>query len=222
VHWLNDHEAFEATRALAREQQIFAGNTSGSVYRVLGDVAARAEPGSRIVGIFPDRGDRYAETVYSDLYWAEHKVADLPLATTATLVEYGASVRQWSRADVPRPDDLPRRLLFVESDASWAGMDALHTAKELGLTPVLITGEPEQYAGLEFDIDVVVCDTRSLPELRVVIQERFPRQEIVGVTTTGDACVPVVAELTNWLDLPANAAEAVNAVADLTAVGAPA
>jgi cysteine synthase len=222
VHWLNDHEAFEATRTLAREQQIFAGNTSGSVYRVLGDVAARAEPGSRIVGIFPDRGDRYAETVYSDLYWAEHKVADLPLATTATLVEYGASVRQWSRADVLRPDDLPRRLLFVESDASWAGMDALHTAKELGLTPVLITGEPEQYAGLEFDIDVVVCDTRSLPELRVVIQERFPRQEIVGVTTTGDACVPVVAELTNWLDLPANAAEAVNAVADLTAVGAPA
>src|SRR6185436_11770598 len=38
VHWLNDHEAFDATRALAREQQIFAGNTSGSVYRVLGDV----------------------------------------------------------------------------------------------------------------------------------------------------------------------------------------
>ena len=222
VHWLNDHEAFEATRALAREQQIFAGNTSGSVYRVLGDVAARAEPGSRIVGIFPDRGDRYAETVYSDAYWAEHQVADLPLANTSTLVEYGTSVRQWSRADLPRPGDLPRRLLFVESHPSGAGMEALHTAKLLGMTPVLITGTPEQYAGLEFDIDVVGCDTSSLPQLWVVIQERFPRQEIVGVTTTSAACVPVVAELTSWFDLPANAADAVKAVAELTAVGAPA
>ena len=222
VHWLNDHEAFEATRALAREQQIFAGNTSGSVYRVLGEVAARAEPGSHIVGIFPDRGDRYTETVYSDAYWAEHRVADLPLATTPALVEYGTAVRQWSRADMLRPDDLPRRLLFVEPNPSGTGMDALHTANELGLSPVLITGAPEQYAGLAFDIDVVVCDTRSLPELRVMIQERFPRQEIVGLTTTSDAYLPVVAELTSWLGLPDNAADAIKAAAELTGVGAPA
>jgi len=92
------------------------------------------------VGIFPDRGDRYTETVYSDAYWAEHKVADLPLASTPALVEYGTSVRQWSRADVPRPEDMPRRLLFVESHPSGEGMEALHTAKRLGMTPVLITG----------------------------------------------------------------------------------
>jgi cysteine synthase A len=220
VHWLNDHEAFEATRALAREQQIFAGNTSGSVYRVLGDVAARAEPGSRIVGIFPDRGDRYTETVYTDVYWAEHQIADLPLATTATSVEYGTAVRQWSRADVPRPHDLPRRLLFVEPSPSGTGMNALRTAKELGLSPVLITGAPEKYAGLVFDIDVVVCDTRSLPELRVMIQERFPRQEIAGLTTTSDAYLRVVVELTNWLGLPGNAADAIRVAAELTGVGA--
>jgi len=90
------------------------------------------------------------------------------------------------------------------------------------MTPVLVTGVPEQYAGLEFDIDVVVCDTSSLPELCVVIQERFPRQEIVGVTTTSEACVPLVAELTNWFDLPGNAADAIKAVAELTAFGVPA
>lgn len=223
VHWLNDHEAFEATRALAREQQIFAGNTSGSVYRVLRDVASRAEPGSRVVGIFPDRGDRYTETVYSDAYWAEHQVADLPLATTPTVVEYGTPVLAWSRADVQRPADLPARLLFVESTTSSAGLAALRTAREHGLAPVLITAQPGHYDGLDgTDIEVVVCDTSSLPELRTVIQERFPRQEIAGVTTTSTFFAPVVAELTEWLGLPRDAAHPVNPEGELAVAGAPA
>lgn len=65
VHWLADTEAFQATRELAREQKIFAGNTSGSVYQVLRHLAEQACPGTRLVGIFPDRGDRYAEGVYN-------------------------------------------------------------------------------------------------------------------------------------------------------------
>ena len=104
---------------------------------------------------------------------------------------------------------------------SGTGMDALRAAKELGLTPVLITGQPERYTGLDnADCDVVVCDTRSLPELCAVIQERYPRQEIVGLTTTSDAYLPVVAELTNWLGLPDNAADAIKVAAELAAVGA--
>jgi cysteine synthase len=204
VHWLNDHEAFAATRALAREQQIFAGNTSGSVYRVLRDVAARAKPGSRIVGIFPDRGDRYTSTVYSDTYWAEHNVTGLPLATTPAVVEYGTPVSQWSRADLRQPADLPERLLFLESGATESGMAALWRARDRGLTPVLITADAQHYLGLgETGVEVVVCDTGSLPALCTLIQQRFPRQEIVGVTTTSDRYLPVVAELTQWLGLPA-------------------
>jgi S-sulfo-L-cysteine synthase (3-phospho-L-serine-dependent) len=221
VHWLNDHEAFEATRALAREQQIFAGNTSGSVYRVLRDVAARAEPGSRIVGIFPDRGDRYTGTVYSDAYWAEHRVADLPLATTSTPVEYGTPVRSWSRAQVRQPADLPQRLLLVEPSTLDSGMAALGAARERGLTPVLITAAPEHYAGMdETGIEVVVCDTSSLSELCAVIQKRFPRQEIVGLTTTSTLYLPVVAELTDWLGLPGNEAGPVNPAGAVNVAGA--
>jgi cysteine synthase A len=222
VHWLNDHEAFDATRALAREQQIFAGNTSGSVYRVLRDVATRAKPGSRVVGIFPDRGDRYTGTVYSDAYWAEHRVADLPLATTPALVEYGTPVRQWSRAQMRRPQDQQRILLFVESDTTGPGMVALRAAQERGLAPVLITGHPQRHAGLaDANIDVVDCDTSSLPELCTVIQKRFPRQDIAGLTTTSDDYLPVVAELTDWLGLPGSAGESFIPVAELTAAGMP-
>ncbi|XKK38576.1 pyridoxal-phosphate dependent enzyme [Nocardiopsis sp. ARC36] len=39
AHWLSDAEAFTSTLELAREQGIFAGNTSGSVYRVMRMVA---------------------------------------------------------------------------------------------------------------------------------------------------------------------------------------
>ena len=210
VHWLNDREAFEATRALVREQQIFAGNTSGSVYRVLTDVAARAEPGSRIVGIFPDRGDRYAGTVYSDDYWAEHCVAGLPLSSAPEPVEYGTRVERWSYAAPPRPDG--QRLLFVESNTSGTGMLALRTVRELGLIPTLVTGEPERYAGLDdTGSEVLVCDTNSPSELRTTIQKRFPRQDIAGLTTTSDFYVSTVAELADWLDLPGNPAEAVAA-----------
>lgn len=81
VHWLNDHEAFAATWDLAREQQIFGGNTSGSVYRVLTGLADRAEPGTRIVGILPDRGDRYADTVYDDAHWDANRLREVPTAT---------------------------------------------------------------------------------------------------------------------------------------------
>jgi cysteine synthase A len=174
------------------------------------------------VGIFPDRGDRYTSTVYSDAYWAEHHVADLPLATAPAVVEYGAPIRQWSRAEMQQAHDLPERLLFVEADTCGAGMVALRAAQQRGLTPVLITAQPEQRARLDgTGIEALVCDTGSLPELCAVIQARFPRQEIVGVTTASNAYLPVVAELADWLGLPGSVPVGMVPAAELSAVAVP-
>ncbi|MCZ7476246.1 PLP-dependent cysteine synthase family protein [Micromonospora sp. WMMC273] len=96
VHWLNDHEAFSATRRLAQEQQIFAGNTSGSVYCVLRHLARTAEPGSTVLGVFPDRGDRYWESVYSDEYWRRTGLDRQPIAEEPARVTYGTPVHSWS------------------------------------------------------------------------------------------------------------------------------
>jgi cysteine synthase A len=96
VHWLNDHEAFSATRQLAGEQQIFGGNTAGSVYRVLGHIAKRLAPGGCVVGIFADRGDRYADTVYNDDHWDRHGLRDLADMAEPTEVDYGEPVSTWS------------------------------------------------------------------------------------------------------------------------------
>ncbi|WP_018217244.1 ATP-grasp domain-containing protein [Salinispora vitiensis] len=213
VHWLNDREAFEATEALAREQQVFAGNTSGSVYRVLGHVAARAHPGERIVGIFPDRGDRYAGTVYNRDYWTEKGVDALPSRSAPTLIGYGTPTEAWARAEVAV--DVPRHLLFVEANTSGTGMLAMRSARELGLVPMLLTGEPARYAGLEQSgCRVLTCDTNSVAGLRAAILDGFRREEIAGLTTTSDFYVPTAARLARWLGLPANPVEAVTLCRD--------
>ena len=102
VHWLNDREAFEGTVDLAREQKIFAGNTSGSVYRVLRHLAAVSKPGTQLVGIFPDRGDRYADTVYDRAYRRQPALESLPVAPSPVDITSGTTVNSWSRLDLKR------------------------------------------------------------------------------------------------------------------------
>ena len=68
VHWLNDQEAFSATIDLARNEKIFAGNSSGSVYAVARWISTQVPAGTNIVAILPDRGDRYVNTIYSEEY----------------------------------------------------------------------------------------------------------------------------------------------------------
>lgn len=216
VHWLNDAEAFTAAHDLAREQQIFAGNTAGSVYRVLGDVAARAEPGSRIVGIFPDRGDRYTDTVYSEQFWAAHGLS--ATASAAEPVRYGTAVGTWSRAATDGMPADQAHLLFIESNTTGSGMLALGAAATLGLHPVLVTGDPARYAGLDAaGCEALICDTNSVGALRAAIAGRFRREEIAGVTTTSDFYVQAAAGIADWLVLPANPVAAVTCCRDKTA-----
>ncbi|WP_328960663.1 pyridoxal-phosphate dependent enzyme [Streptomyces virginiae] len=219
VHWLNDHEAFAATWDLAREQQIFGGNTSGSVYRVLTGLADRAEPGTRIVGILPDRGDRYADTVYNDEHWDANRLREVPTATAPATLGPDGTARTWSTLAYSPPAGIGRHLLFVESNTTGTGMLALDRARELGTVPVLLTGDPDRYRGLaETGAEVLRCDTNSDAALRAAVQERFRREEIAGVTTTSDFYVPAAARIAQWLGLPGNAPEAVAVCRDKSAL----
>jgi cysteine synthase len=98
VHWLSDGEAFAATLELARVEKIFAGNSSGSAYLVARWAAARATPDRTVVAIFPDRGDRYVDTIYSSGYRAEHGVTDLRLPGAPRRIQLTDTARTWSYA----------------------------------------------------------------------------------------------------------------------------
>jgi S-sulfo-L-cysteine synthase (3-phospho-L-serine-dependent) len=201
VHWLNDDEAFEAAQALAREQQIFGGNTSGSVYRVVRHLAATTPPGTRIVGILPDRGDRYVDTVYRD---------PVPAGSAAPRrVPYGDEVSSWSYAVLA---DRPF-LLFVESNTTGTGMLALRTAARLGLAPVFLTSKPDRYAGLtDTPARTVDCETNDPAALREAVAGLGGR--LAGVATTSEFYLTSVAELAESLGLPGNAPGAVAACRD--------
>lgn len=67
VHWLPAHLAHGATRALYRDHGLYMGPTSGATYLVGQHVAARYD-GARVLLIFPDDGNRYADEVYSEQY----------------------------------------------------------------------------------------------------------------------------------------------------------
>jgi cysteine synthase len=98
VHWLNDDEAFSATLCLARDEQIFAGNSSGSAYWVARWLSTEKAAHDTVVVILPDRGDRYFRTIYSARYRSAHNVGQNSLPESPAEVAYGTSVTSWSYA----------------------------------------------------------------------------------------------------------------------------
>ena len=59
---VTDDEAISTSRALARQEGIFCGISSGGTFAAALKVAARAEPGSAILAMLPDTGERYLST----------------------------------------------------------------------------------------------------------------------------------------------------------------
>jgi len=96
VHWLNDQEAFAATRELASREKIFAGNSSGSVYAVARWLSRTVSSKTNIVAIFPDRGDRYFQTIYNETYRIEKGVSESTFPTAPEEIFCTIPVRKWS------------------------------------------------------------------------------------------------------------------------------
>ena len=108
VHWVADAEAFSACRELARREGIFAGGSSGAAYTVASWMAEQLAEDRDVVVIFPDRGDRYFASVYSDRWFEEQGLADRPAAARPETIRYGRDVAErWSRAELPHDGSVP-------------------------------------------------------------------------------------------------------------------
>ena len=199
MHWLSDDEAFAATRDLAREQQLFAGNTAGSVYRVLRHLAGRAAPGTTLVGIFPDRGDRYVESSTGP-----RPDRSGPSRSRSRTAPRSAPGRTRSRPG--------RRWSSCESNTTGTGMLALRTAARLGTAPVLLANRPSRYAGLDRSrARVVECDTNDEAALAAVVAGLGP---LAGVTTTSEFYTAAAAGLAAAHGRPANPVTALRTCRD--------
>ncbi|AZS89060.1 2,3-diaminopropionate biosynthesis protein SbnA [Streptomyces griseoviridis] len=74
---VDESDAVRMCRRLARDHGLPAGGSTGSVLAALESVADRVPPGSRVVALSPDMGDRYVKTIYDDLWVADTFGADV-------------------------------------------------------------------------------------------------------------------------------------------------
>ncbi len=106
VHWLNDEEAFAWTWRLAQHEKIFAGNSSGSVYAVANWISKQVNPNTVIACIFPDRGDRYVNTIYNENFLDKHSLDVTKLNYNPSLIEEIQDVDSWSYLDFRKEGSL--------------------------------------------------------------------------------------------------------------------
>ncbi len=108
VHWLSDGEVFDGCRELARVAGVFGGGSSGAAWVVASWVAGRFAPDEHVIAILPDRGDRYAKTIYSDAFLEEQGIAGRAAALEPVPIRYGEEVAEaWSYAPLPHGTDVP-------------------------------------------------------------------------------------------------------------------
>lgn len=71
VH-VTDAECVAGCRRLVQSEAILAGGSSGGVLMAIERMADQISDGAVCVGILPDRGGRYLDTIYSDTWVEEH------------------------------------------------------------------------------------------------------------------------------------------------------
>ena len=79
VVYVNDYEAALGCRLLLEREGIFAGGSSGAIVAALSKLVPVLPPLSRVVTVFPDRGERYLDLVYDDRWLEKIARQSLPV-----------------------------------------------------------------------------------------------------------------------------------------------
>jgi cysteine synthase len=88
---VSGQEAIRLARALATQEGIFAGTTSGATLAAALDVARRAPAGSHIVCMLPDTGERYLSTPLFDGIGVDMDEEELALSRSTPGYRFDAS-----------------------------------------------------------------------------------------------------------------------------------
>ncbi|MGH9879310.1 MAG: 2,3-diaminopropionate biosynthesis protein SbnA, partial [Nitrososphaerales archaeon] len=69
---MSDLDCVVGCRILVRRESILAGGSSGAVLMAIKRLEQDISQGATCVGIFPDRGERYLDTIFSDSWVKDH------------------------------------------------------------------------------------------------------------------------------------------------------
>jgi cysteine synthase len=100
---VNGNEALRLTRALATQEGIFAGTSSGATLAAALTVARTAPPGSHIVCMLPDTGERYLSTPLFDGIGVDMNDEELALSRSTPGYRFDPAAATPAPATIPAP-----------------------------------------------------------------------------------------------------------------------
>jgi len=118
---VNGNEALRLARALATQEGIFVGTSSGATLAAALTVAERAPAGSHIVCMLPDTGERYLSTPLFESIGIDMNDEELALSRSTPGYRFDAAAPAPApatpTAPLPRPAPAPAPPLDAEADA---------------------------------------------------------------------------------------------------------
>jgi cysteine synthase A len=100
-------EALRLARELARQEGIFVGTSSGATLAAGLEVARRSQPGTNIVCMLPDTGERYLSTPLFEHIGEEMTTEELEISRSTPLCRFDAPAPARPAVVAPRPVAVP-------------------------------------------------------------------------------------------------------------------
>jgi cysteine synthase A len=118
IFGVNGAESLRLARELARQEGIFCGISSGATFAGALAVARRAAPGSNILCMLPDTGERYLSTPLFEDIGVEMDDEETAISASTPRYHFGKPAAAPAAAPVaqaPRPAPTPVAVDFVDS-----------------------------------------------------------------------------------------------------------
>ena len=163
---ITDRESFDLARQLSRQEGVFCGGSTGTIFGAALKVAKDLDENGLIVFIVCDTGEHYLTKFHSD-EWMKEKLLLEPQKITAGLI------RETKNAGAPR------ELVFVAPDEIVG--DALAKMNEHGVTQIPVLEDNQSIGSLrESRILTKLLGNRDLLEAKVseIMDESFPIVEM--------------------------------------------
>ncbi len=163
---ITDRESFDLARQLSRQEGIFCGGSTGTIFGAALKVAKNLDENGLVVFIVCDTGEHYLTKFHSD-EWMKEKLLLEPQKITAGLI------------NETKNSGAPQMLVFVAPDEN-VGM-ALAKMNETGVTQLPVLENNQSVGSLrESRVLTKLLENRDLLEAKIseVMDESFPIVEM--------------------------------------------